>query len=228
MTSLAAASTAARTRGTSSATARARARRQARTTSGAAMPRVARHTDGSAARDLAYVEEEDLDTLEVGRDSGRKSARRAAPTRRPDQESGSHLRVVPRPNKRRNRATSVTGLVVMLAAFITMVIVFQATIAEQQLRLDALTSDLRLAEVHYDNLRQQRAELMMPGRLREEAVMMGMYQGMSTKFMEVPAEVVAEVMASTAKMNPLFADPSAAIASAGAIAAAQPVETGKP
>ncbi|MFM7891533.1 MAG: hypothetical protein ACKO8V_06520, partial [Actinomycetota bacterium] len=91
MTSLAAASTAARTRGTSSATARARARRQARTTSGAAMPRVARHTDGSAARDLAYVEEEDLDTLEVGRDSGRRPARRAAPTRRPDQESGSHL-----------------------------------------------------------------------------------------------------------------------------------------
>jgi len=109
-----------------------------------------------------------------------------------------------------------------------MVIVFQATIAEQQLRLDALTTDLRLAEVHYDNLRQQRAELLMPSRLREEAVMMGMYQGMSTKFMEVPAGVVAEVMASTSKMNPLFAEPSAAIASAGAIAAAQPVEVGQP
>jgi threonine dehydratase len=57
---------------------------------------------------------------------------------------------------------------------------------------------------------------------------MGMYQGMSTKFMEVPADVVAEVMASTSKMNPLFADPSAAVASAGAIAQMAPMQAGKP
>jgi hypothetical protein len=60
--------------------------------------------------------------------------------------------------------------------------------------------------------------------LREEAVMMGMYQGLSTKFVEVQSQVVAEVMASTAKMNPLFADPPAGVASAGALAQMQPVE----
>jgi hypothetical protein len=46
--------------------------------------------------------------------------------------------------------------------------------------------------------------------------------------MEVPADVVAEVMASTSKMNPLFADPSAAVASAGAIAQMAPLQAGQP
>ena len=117
---------------------------------------------------------------------------------------------------------------VLLSVFVTAVIVFQATIAEQQLRLDALTTDLRLAEAHHDDLRQQRAELLMPTRLREEAVMMGMYQGMSTEFLEIPADVVAEVMASTSRMNPLFADPSPAVASAGAIAQSEQIEAQRP
>jgi len=119
-------------------------------------------------------------------------------------------------------------VMLMLSAFITAVIVFQATIAEQQLQLDSLSRDLRLAEVHYDNLRQQRAELLMPSRLREEAVMMGMYQGMSTEFLVIPSDVVAEVMASTSRMNPLFAEPSPAVASAGAIAPMQPAQVQRP
>jgi hypothetical protein len=102
------------------------------------------------------------------------------------------------------------------------------SIAEQQLRLDALTKDLRMAEAHYNNLRQERAELLSPSRLREQAVMLGMYQGLSTKFKDVPADVVAQVMISTAKMNPLFADPAPGVASAGAVAQMRPVEVEQP
>lgn len=143
--------------------------------------------------------------------------------------SGSHLRVVPRPETKRRRVTSRATVVAFgICAFISAVIIFQATIAEQQLRLDALTRDLRMAESHYDRLRQERAELLMPNRLREEAVMMGMYQGFSSKFLEVPPEVVSEIMASTAKMNPLFAEPPAAVASAGVIAQADPIVEGRP
>jgi hypothetical protein len=58
--------------------------------------------------------------------------------------------------------------------------------------------------------------------------MMGMYQGMSTEFLEIPADVVAEVMASTSRMNPLFANPSPAVASAGAIAQMQRSEASQP
>ena len=204
---------------TSSATARARARRQMRNSGSASVPNISRRRDGSAVRALAVEE------LEIEQEMYAVTA----PRRALGQESGSHLRVVAQPAARRSRAMSrATVMVLMLSTFIIGVIVFQATIAEQQLRLDSLTNDLRLAETHYDNLRQQRAELLMPTRLREEAVMMGMYQGMSTKFMEVPADVVAEVMASTSKMNPLFADPSAAVASAGAIAQMAPLQAGQP
>jgi len=200
---------------TSSATARARARRQMRNSGNAPVPQISRRRDGSAARALDY----DVDPLD---DHAEVLPRRAP-------ESGSHLRIVERPVASRNRAMSrFTLVVLLLSVFVTAVIIFQATIAEQQLRLDALTTDLRMAETHHDNLRQQRAELLMPTRLREEAVMMGMYQGMSTEFLEIPADVVAEVMASTSRMNPLFADPSPAVASAGAIAQAQTIEGQRP
>lgn len=151
----------------------------------------------------------------------------SAPRRR-EPGSAPHLRVVPQPAARSRTTSRATLVVMMLAVFTIGVIVFQATIAEQQLRLDALTTDLRLAEVHHDYLRQERAELLSPSRLREEAVMMGMYQGMSTKFAAVPAEIVADVMASTAKMNPLFADPPPAVASAGAIAQTEPIGASQP
>jgi hypothetical protein len=189
-----------------------------RNSGSAAVPQISRRRDGSAALAFDYSVETAFDRSE------------SIPSTKP--ESGTHLRLVERPVRSRNRAMSrFTLVMLMLSAFVTAVIVFQATIAEQQLRLDALTRDLRMAEVHHDNLRQQRAELLMPNRLREEAVMMGMYQGMSTEFLEIPAEIVAEVMASTSRMNRLFADPSPAIASAGAIAPVQyqqPDEAGQP
>ncbi|MEY3615735.1 MAG: hypothetical protein RLZZ518_736 [Actinomycetota bacterium] len=144
------------------------------------------------------------------------------------QATGSHLRLVPTETRRRSAVSKMTFVVIFLAICAVVVIIFQATIAEQQLRLDALTNDLRMAEVHHNNLRQERAELLSPSRLREEAVMMGMYQGMSTTFTEIPADVVAEVMASTAKMNPLFRDPLPAVTSAGALAALQPIEVDAP
>lgn len=144
------------------------------------------------------------------------------------QATGSHLRLVPTETRRRSAVSKMTFVVIFLAICAVVVIIFQATIAEQQLRLDALTNDLRMAEVHHNKLRQERAELLSPSRLREEAVMMGMYQGMSTTFTEIPADVVAEVMASTAKMNPLFRDPLPAVTSAGALAALQPIEVDAP
>ena len=65
---------------------------------------------------------------------------------RREKESGSHLRVVPQPAPiaSRSRALSkVSGVLFLLAVFVTLVIILQATVAEQQLRLDSLTRDLR-------------------------------------------------------------------------------------
>ena len=151
-----------------------------------------------------------------------------APAPRPKRGTDSHLRLVPQPAPGRRAVSRATLVVTAISAFIIAVVIFQATIAEQQLRLDALTKDLRMAETHYNNLRQERAELLSPSRLREQAVMLGMYQGSSTRFKDVPADVVAQVMISTAKMNPLFADPAPGVASAGAIARMRPVEVDQP
>ncbi|MEO8362957.1 MAG: hypothetical protein ABI570_01060 [Ilumatobacteraceae bacterium] len=101
-------------------------------------------------------------------------------------------------------------IVVVIVAILTMmaaVIGFQAFIAEQQLRLDKVSSDLRLARLNYDELRQQRADLLAPDYLREKARLMGMSQGLGSRFMDVPESVVAEVVASTGKMDPVFAEP---------------------
>jgi len=88
------------------------------------------------------------------------------------------------------------------------VIGFQAFIAEQQLTLDRVSTDLRLAKLNYDELRQQRADLMAPDYLREKARLMFMQQGIGSRFMEVPADVVAAVVASTGLMDPKIADPA--------------------
>lgn len=132
-----------------------------------------------------------------------------------------NLRIVPRPEStatsHRSTLSKLSMFVVGLSIFIILVIVFQATIAEQQLRLDRVSGDLRMAETHYDNLRQQRAELLAPARLREEAMMLGMYQGLTAKFVEVPAEVIAAVLISTADMDPMFADPPAGVAAERAL-----------
>jgi hypothetical protein len=90
---------------------------------------------------------------------------------------------------------------------VAVVIGFQAFIAEQQLKLDQVTTDLRLAQLNYDELRQQRADLLAPDYLREKARSMGMAQGLGSRFMEVPADIVAEVVAATGKMDPSFAEP---------------------
>lgn len=123
--------------------------------------------------------------------------------------SSGYLRLVPpvRDAPRARVASRASLLFAFMIVGVIMVVVFQAMIAEQQLRLDAVSKDLQLAEYNYEDLRQERAELLAPNRLRYEAMMLGMYQGLSTKFVEVPADIVAAVAASTGKMDPQLAEP---------------------
>ena len=117
-----------------------------------------------------------------------------------------HLTVVSQESRRR-----VSVVMFAVAAVLTMVasvIGFQAFIAEQQLKLDRVSTDLRLAKLNYDELRQQRADLMAPDYLREKARLMYMMQGLGSRFMEVPADVVAEVVVSTGLMDAKIADPA--------------------
>jgi hypothetical protein len=86
---------------------------------------------------------------------------------------------------------------------------FQAVIAEQQLKLDHVSSELRLAKLYQDQLRQERAGLLAPEFLRTQAGLQGMAQGLGSRFVEVPQDVVAQVVIATALMDPKIAEPSA-------------------
>ena len=127
---------------------------------------------------------------------------RGTPTVPPER----HLKVVSQESRR--RVSAVMFVVAVVLMMVASVIGFQAFIAEQQLTLDKVSTDLRLAKLNYDELRQQRADLMAPDYLREKARLMYMVQGVGSRFVEVPPDVVAEVVASTGLMDPGIADPA--------------------
>jgi hypothetical protein len=118
-----------------------------------------------------------------------------------------HLAVVPSTAKRSISyfAFALAGLFVL----VSVVIGFQAYIAQQQLTLDHVTSELRLAKRYHDELRQVRAELIAPDYLREQAAIEGMTQGLGARFVEVPESAVAAVAMSTGNMDPAIAEASA-------------------
>ena len=118
-----------------------------------------------------------------------------------------HLTLVPQATRRTIRlfAVGAVGLFLLMSIAIG----FQAVIAEQQLKLDHVSSELRLAKLYQDQLRQERAGLLAPEFLRTQAGLQGMAQGLGSRFVEVPQDVVAQVVIATALMDPKIAEPSA-------------------
>lgn len=108
-----------------------------------------------------------------------KSSRNATDAPRRDR---SHLRVVAPISK--SKFSVASKVILSIASLLVVVVIFQTVIAEQQLRLDKVSTDVRLARQHYDELRQQRAELRAPDYLREQAMMLGMSQGVSSSLQQ--------------------------------------------
>jgi hypothetical protein len=90
---------------------------------------------------------------------------------------------------------------------IAVVIGFQAFIAQQQLKLDHISKEVRLARNYTEELRQQKTSLIAPDRLRAEAAMQGMTQGLGSRFAEIPEDVVAQVFVATGQMDDAIARP---------------------
>ncbi len=117
-----------------------------------------------------------------------------------------HLALVPQTTRRTLRyfAGGAVGLFLLMGIAIG----FQAVIAEQQLKLDHVAGELRLAKLYEDQLRMQRAELLAPEYLRIQAGLQGMSQGLGSRFVEIPQDVVAQVVIATSSMDPQLANPS--------------------
>ena len=117
-----------------------------------------------------------------------------------------HLELIAGATKR--RISYFAGIVVALFVTVSSVIGFQAYIAQQQMKIDQLSSEIRLARTYHDELRQQRKELLSPNMLREQARSLGMAPGLGSRFVEIPEDAVAAVAAAIGKMDPAIADPS--------------------
>ena len=133
--------------------------------------------------------------------------------------AGASITVVPRRTKTerpelrvvapitKTRYSRATPIIVGVTALAVLVVMFQTVIAQQQLKLDKITTEVRLARFHYDELRQQRAELRAPDNLREQAMLLGMSQGVSASLSEIPSDVVAIVLAATGSMDKEISQP---------------------
>lgn len=144
-------------------------------------------------------------TRQVARPVARPKNQRSSSQNRTLNIAKPQLRVVKPATK--SKFSKVTLVIVALASVLTFIVIFQTVIAEQQLRLDRVSTDVRLARQHYNELRQQRAELRAPDYLRAQAIILGMWPGSGAKFEEIPADVVTMVLASTGEMDDSIALP---------------------
>lgn len=99
------------------------------------------------------------------------------------------------PRRRRTARTvgfiSAGVIVLMLGA-----VALQVQLARRQMTLDVLDRRIREAHQTYDVLRRERAELRSPGRLVEQATLLGMSPPTETEYVALDPEVVAAVQRS--------------------------------
>lgn len=111
----------------------------------------------------------------------------------PSSASRPALVVAPR-RRRAARAVSAVALGVVVLMFGA--VAMQVRLAQRQLTLDVLDRRIREAHQTYDVLRRERAELRSPGRLVEQATLLGMSPPTETEYVALDPEVVAAVQRS--------------------------------
>lgn len=94
------------------------------------------------------------------------------------------------------------GVAVAAITLMMLVVVFQTRLAETQLGIDDIESQITAERNRYDQLRLERSILREPGRLVEEARALGMVPGSKTDFRTVDPLAVAEVLVSVGGSDP--------------------------
>lgn len=122
-----------------------------------------------------------------------------------ERRTGTSPRAVPQAAvSRRTRRLVFAGLIVafLAIAMMMLVVVFQTRIAETQLKIDKIESQIAAERDRYDALRLERSSLREPARLVAEATAMGMIPGNGTDFVSVDPFTVAQVLVSTGGVDP--------------------------
>jgi cell division protein FtsL len=89
------------------------------------------------------------------------------------------------------------GVALVAIMLMMVVVVFQTRLAETQLGIDDIESQIATERSRYDELRLERSILREPERLVAEAGALGMVPGSKTDFRAVDPLAVAEVLVST-------------------------------
>jgi cell division protein FtsL len=89
------------------------------------------------------------------------------------------------------------GVALVAITLMMLVVVFQTRLAEAQLGIDDIESQITSERSRYDELRLERSILREPERLVEQARALGMVPGSKTDFRSVDPLAVAEVLVST-------------------------------
>ena len=108
------------------------------------------------------------------------------------------LTVVPRPGR---RSVGVVSVVLVFAGVLFFVVALQTHMAQQQVQLDKINSDIARARRHFETLRAERAQLQSPTHLIARANEFGMVPGVNVRVVEVPAAIAAEVAANVGKID---------------------------
>jgi hypothetical protein len=105
----------------------------------------------------------------------------------------AQLTVVPR---RRRNARLVATAAFLASSLMLGAAAFQTQLARRQVELDLVDRQIRAARNDFNDLRSQRAELRSPERLAASGAALGMTAATKTEFVDIPADVVAEVQQS--------------------------------
>ena len=118
----------------------------------------------------------------------------------PKEESDERVKltVVPRPE---GVYVRVFVFVAVMIGVMGLVVALRAHMAQEQMRIDSLNYDISRARQHYDTLRAERAELQSPESLIASARAMGMVPSVSTRIIDIPATIAAEVAATVGKVD---------------------------
>jgi cell division protein FtsL len=118
----------------------------------------------------------------------------------PKEESDERVKltVVPRPEGVYARVFFFVAAVVVVMG---LVVALRAHMAREQMRIDSLNYDISRARQHFDMLRAERAALQSPESLIESAREMGMVPSVSTRIIDIPASIAAEVAATVGKVD---------------------------
>ncbi|MBU3688286.1 MAG: hypothetical protein B7C54_07625 [Acidimicrobiales bacterium mtb01] len=133
------------------------------------------------------------------RTSAERQARPAARPKAKPTRSKLALAVSNRNLTRRSRRLVyvTSGVVVLVVGIMMMIVVAQTRIAENQMQIDRIESQISAERDRYNTLRLERSSLREPARLVANARAIGMQPGIGTDFTSVDPYTVAAVLVST-------------------------------